>query len=94
MTGKMELEYPQSQEVIWADAEERVVCRSLNWLESDVHKITDISKNIVFVSEQASDEFPDSAEGVQLLENTLQPISEQVMAFYLNKENHRIVLPV
>ncbi len=91
--GKTEAEQPQAQEVIWANGENQVVCRSLNWLESDAYKITESSKNIVFVSEQISEAFPDADKGVQLLQERLQPVSDQVFTFCLNKEHHQLDVP-
>lgn len=89
--GKNEIEHPEMGEVAWLDGEHHVVCRSLNWLESDHHKLTENSQNIVFVSEQISSEFPDAQKGIDLLNETLSPISKNTMPFVLNKENDRFV---
>lgn len=43
--GKNTTESPKQGELIWIDGCNQVVCRSLNWLESDLHKITENSQN-------------------------------------------------
>jgi DNA/RNA-binding domain of Phe-tRNA-synthetase-like protein len=82
--GKTEIQTPGSGEVLWLDGRGRVVCRALNWLESDLHKITEASRDVVFVSERPGAEFPDPADGLAWLAEKLAPCSRQIECFVLD----------
>jgi DNA/RNA-binding domain of Phe-tRNA-synthetase-like protein len=56
-----EIENPIKDEFVWANGNAAIVCRSMNWVESDKFKITKQSKNVVFLTEQPSALFPDGA---------------------------------
>jgi DNA/RNA-binding domain of Phe-tRNA-synthetase-like protein len=66
-------EQPGADETVWLDGQGRVVCRALNWLESDLHKITAHSRDVVFVSERPSADFPDPEPGMDWLAAQLAP---------------------
>ena len=53
-------ELPDKGEMIWSTANDHVVCRSLNWIESDNFKIDATSKAVVFISEVPSSTFIDA----------------------------------
>jgi hypothetical protein len=66
---------------------DRVVCRALNWIESDLHKLSAQTCDIVFVSERATPELPDPAPGMALLAETLVGISRRIERFELNAQH-------
>lgn len=79
-----EIEHPGAGEIAWLDGIGRVVCRALNWLESDLHKITAASRDVVFVSERPSPAFPDPAPGMDWLAATLAPHSRTLTRVQLD----------
>lgn len=88
--GKTEIENPKEQEIVWTTGD-NIVCRSLNWIESDIYKITASSSNIVFVSERPSNEFPNPQIGIKFLENSLVSISDHVETFILDAKNNQFI---
>lgn len=90
--GSSDVEYPSVDEIVWLDGEAKTVCRALNWLESDLHKLTDASKNIVFVSERASSEFPDPNVGFELLQTHLSGLCETLVPFKLDQNQTEIII--
>jgi DNA/RNA-binding domain of Phe-tRNA-synthetase-like protein len=74
-----EIEHPGPGEVAWFDGAGRVVCRALNWLESDLHKITADTRDVVFVSERPSPAFPDPESGMEWLAARLVPHCDRLI---------------
>lgn len=90
--GGSEVEYPSAGEIVWVDGVSKVVCRALNWLESDLHKLTEPSKNIVFVSERASNAFPDPDVGFKLLNTHLAGLGAELIPFKLDKNQTEVTI--
>jgi DNA/RNA-binding domain of Phe-tRNA-synthetase-like protein len=65
--GRDAAECPLAGEVVWLDAAGRVVCRAMNWLESDRHKLTDATRHAVFISERAHLGLPSPQPGIDYL---------------------------
>lgn len=79
-----EREVPGENEVVWLDGVGRVVCRALNWLESDLHKITAGSRDVVFVSERPAAAFPDPEPGMEWLAGQLAAHCRQLTRYRLD----------
>ncbi|WP_199181053.1 B3/B4 domain-containing protein [Chromobacterium alticapitis] len=82
--GRTETERPQSGEAAWLNGEGEVVCRCLNWLESDHFKLTEASRNIVFVSERPDAGFPSGSAGMDWLARELAPHAGSLTRFRLD----------
>ncbi|TDR81502.1 B3/B4 domain-containing protein [Paludibacterium purpuratum] len=79
-----ELQRPGNGEVVWLDGEDQVVCRALNWLESDRHKITERTCDVVFVSERPVPQLPDPQDGMTWLARKLAGAAQRIHAFRLD----------
>ncbi|MDR0484500.1 MAG: hypothetical protein LBH40_04420 [Alphaproteobacteria bacterium] len=88
--GKEKVENPKEGEVVYLDGENKVVCRSLNWLESDLHKITEHTKNVIFVSEKPLNSLPSSNIGMDFLFNKLKDCCSSYNRFILDKNKPSI----
>jgi DNA/RNA-binding domain of Phe-tRNA-synthetase-like protein len=88
--GKSEIQKPLIGELIWKDGLNRVVCRSLNWIESEIHKITDESRQLIFISEQPNSEVNDSTKGIEFIEKEFSKYSESIMKFELDQKQKSI----
>ncbi|MEO9385427.1 B3/B4 domain-containing protein [Chromobacterium phragmitis] len=82
--GRTEAERPQPGEAAWLNGEREVVCRCLNWLESDRFKLTAESRNAVFVSERPDGGFPSGEAGMDWLEEKLAPHAGALLRFRLD----------
>ncbi|WP_168209786.1 B3/B4 domain-containing protein [Chromobacterium paludis] len=82
--GRTEIERPQPGEAAWLNGEGEVVCRCLNWLESDRFKLTEASRNVVFVSERPDAGFPSGAPGMDWLARQLAPHAGSLIRFRLH----------
>lgn len=90
--GKNTTELPKQGELIWVDGCNQVVCRSLNWLESDLHKITEHSQNLVFISEQPIVDLPNPSHGLDILAENLAFISHNIVKFELNQSTNEFII--
>lgn len=90
--GKNTTELPKQGELIWVDGCNQVVCRSLNWLESDLHKITEHSQNLVFISEQPIVDLPSPSYGLDILAENLDFISHKIVKFELNQSANEFII--
>ncbi|MDR2008609.1 MAG: hypothetical protein LBQ34_06535 [Alphaproteobacteria bacterium] len=88
--GKNTVENPVVGEVVYLDGNNKVVCRSMNWLESDIHKITNNTKDVIFVSERPLLELPSSNIGMNFLLQKLANCSTSHKSFVLNKDNSKV----
>ncbi|QIY79311.1 B3/B4 domain-containing protein [Chromobacterium violaceum] len=82
--GRAEAERPQPGEAVWLNGEREVVCRSLNWLESDRFKLTAGCRNAVFVSERPDAGFPSGEAGMDWLQEKLAPHAGRLLRFRLD----------
>ncbi|OHX12221.1 hypothetical protein BI347_00935 [Chromobacterium sphagni] len=82
--GRDEAENPQPGEAVWLGGGRQVVCRCLNWLESDRFKLTERSRDAVFVSERPDADFPDGEAGMDWLEARLRPHAGRLQRFRLD----------
>jgi DNA/RNA-binding domain of Phe-tRNA-synthetase-like protein len=82
--GKTETEQPQPNEAAWLNGDGEVVCRCLNWLESDHFKLDEASRNVVFVSERPDAGFPSGAAGMDWLARELAPHAGSLIRFRLD----------
>ncbi|MBV8046796.1 MAG: hypothetical protein JO171_06570 [Paludibacterium sp.] len=80
------IEHPGDGEAVWLDGAGQVVCRALNWLESDRHKITETTRDVVFVSERPCAHLPDPRAGMDWLAEQLAGVVETLSAFRLDAE--------
>ena len=82
--GRAEEEWPQAGEAVWLNGGRETVCRCLNWLESDRFKLTEASRNVVFVSERPDAGFPSGAAGMDWLARQLAPHAGTLLRFRLD----------
>ncbi len=71
-------------EVIWVDGARRVVCRAMNWLESDLHKLNGEVRDVIFVSERPDADYPSPQDGFDYLEAALAPHCASLQRFVLD----------
>jgi len=91
--GRDTIEYPSEGEVVWLDGDGLVVCRAMNWLESDRHKLTDATRDVVFVSERAHPELPSPQPGIAYLQARLAEAGVgNVQAFRLDAATRSVTL--
>lgn len=82
--GRDQTETPQPGEAVWLNGERQVVCRCLNWLESDLFKLDAGSRDVVFVSERPDKGFPSGAAGMDWLAEQLRPHAGRLVRFELD----------
>ncbi|MGC0153359.1 B3/4 domain-containing protein [Chromobacterium vaccinii] len=82
--GRVEAEHPLPGEAAWLNGGREVVCRCLNWLESDRFKLTADSRHAVFVSERPDAGFPSGEAGMDWLERKLAPHAGRLVRFRLS----------
>ncbi|BEV73540.1 B3/4 domain-containing protein [Paludibacterium sp. THUN1379] len=87
-----EVQLPGAGEVVWLDGAGKVVCRALNWLESDLHKITGQTRDVVFVSERPDRTLPDPQPGMDWLAAQLAPCAAELQPFLLDRHTTQIDL--
>ncbi|MBX9348445.1 hypothetical protein K5M36_15215 [Chromobacterium vaccinii] len=85
--GRADAERALPGEAAWLNGGREVVCRCLNWLESDRFKLTESSRNAVFVSERPDAGFPSGEAGMDWLERRLAPHAGRLLRFRLNAAN-------
>ncbi len=61
------IENPASKELIWLSGNNDVVCRSINWIESDITKITEATTSVIFISEQPINDFLGSELAISII---------------------------
>ncbi|WP_434631799.1 B3/B4 domain-containing protein [Chromobacterium sp. CV08] len=81
--GGGEPQTPLPGEAVWLNGAREVVCRCLNWLESDRFKLTEGSRNAVFVSERPGAGFPSGEPGIDWLAERLRPHAGRLVRFRL-----------
>ncbi|GGY07669.1 B3/B4 domain-containing protein [Paludibacterium paludis] len=92
--GKDQVQEALPGEVIWVDGARRVVCRAMNWIESDLHKLTAETRDIIFVSERPSGEFPSPQPGFDYLADLFGPHCERLERFVLDASNPAVTVAV
>ncbi|MDX8000273.1 hypothetical protein FE394_13975 [Xenorhabdus sp. Reich] len=81
-------EKPLSGEIIWRFGHNDVVCRSMNFKESDKFKITDSTNSVIFLSEKPFQNMQGEPEsGINFLLSSLSNVSKSYLSFNLNSNN-------
>ena len=87
-----ENEHPIKDEFVWSNGNLDVVCRSMNWIESDKFKITTHSRNVVFLTEQPSSLYPNGDLAMRKLEEIFRSfnVSSKMVAFSIDEKTPSI----